>query len=169
MSEFRGARMTAHLLQQVDGFLRDLQTAQEDFRNLFREKRVALTAARADELQRLADRETSLAGRLRSLLGRRQQILQQARDEGIAADSLAGLARQSGSDGDGLRRRIDRLKSVAENLRRDGWVQWIVAQRAFAHNSQLLDMVAHHGRKAPTYGDRGDAGGNGGALLDASA
>ena len=53
-------------------------------------------------------------------------------------------------------------------LQQESWVHWIISHRCYNHYTELLELIAHGGHRAPTYGDRTPSAA-GGALLDAAA
>ena len=68
-----------------------------------------------------------------------------------------------------LRARILRAQQRTAELQRESWIHWIVSHRCYNHYTELLDMIAHGGALAPTYGDKPSTTTSGGALLDAAA
>lgn len=162
--------MGALLLDDVGQLLRGLEATQQELSALYREKRTALIRGRSDELMQIATAETALAERLRSLLGRRQQILAEARRAGVdGADSIQDLVGALGEDGGReLPNRIERARRRADDLRRETWIHWVIAHRAYSHYTQLVELIAHCGKKSPTYGRGANEETPGGAIFDAS-
>ena len=159
-------------LDSVRQFVQALEAVQDDQAELFRRKRAALAQARSAELQALADPEAELIRRMQKLLSRRQEILHDAARDGSQASSITALVEAlPGNDLEtpDLRRRITRAKQRAEQFRRENLVHWIVAQRTHAHYTELIELIAHRGRRAPTYANGPARDPAGGALLDASA
>jgi hypothetical protein len=53
-------------------------------------------------------------------------------------------------------------------LRYENLIQWIISQRAYHHLSEMLELIAHCGKKSPTYSRHPDGRTVGGAVLDTS-
>lgn len=161
--------MSPPLLNEVKQFLSALEATQEEFAELFRRKRTALTQARADELLRLAESEAALAQRLQAALGHRQRILQGAGREGLPCKSLAELTPDiAGDESDQLQSRIERARRMSDRIRQESWIHWIIANRTCSHYTELLNLIANCGRKAPTYSQKSCEESRGGVILDAS-
>lgn len=165
--------MGGHLLRDVRQFLHALEALQRELSRLFVRKRQALSAPHPEQLLAIAEDEAALTAQLQELVARRSAILEQAREAGLKVDSLADLVEASAEEGDRRRIavRIQHAREQAELLRRESWIHWVIAHRTHKHYSDLLEIVAHAGRQAPTYNHK--SGENhaspGGALLDASA
>ena len=166
---------TLDMLDDLETLVDDLEQAQEELRTLYAQKREALRSARSDRLAKLINPERVLVHRLRELVKQRQRLLQQAERRGWAAPSLERLADQlvspAGSANERarhLKTRIRALQQTAVRLRAESWVQWIVARRAFQHQTELLELIARGGGAEPIYQDQGETQvpGEGGALLD---
>ena len=161
--------MGAQLLDEIRQFLHGLERAQEELSTLYAEKRTALIHGRSDDLMRIAQTESTLADTLKSLLDRRGQILDQARRSGVDADSILTLVGAAGGDDRVvLEPRIQQLRRSADELRRETWIHWIIAHRAYSHYSELLELVAHSGKNSPTYDQKSNEASSGGAIFDAS-
>ncbi|NOX54495.1 MAG: hypothetical protein GXP27_08660 [Planctomycetes bacterium] len=163
------------MLDDLQKLLDDLEQAQEELRSLYAQKREALRSARSDQLAKLINPERVLVHRLRELVKQRQRLLQQAARRGCAAASLERLVDQlAGGTGSAderardLKARVRALHDGAVRLRQESWVQWIVAHRAFQHQTELLELIARGGGTEPVYQDQGQTQvpGEGGALLD---
>lgn len=162
--------MGGELLNDVARFLTQLEFLQHQLQQLFDRKRSALSAGRAGELLDVARDEAALVERLQGLLARRETILAEAAAAGFSAQTLADLLEQTDESGaEAVAFRIEAARQTSERLRRESWVQWIVAQRSYRQYAELLDLIAHRGRKSPTYGRPSADGHAAGALLDASA
>ncbi|MBT4865602.1 MAG: hypothetical protein HON53_10895 [Planctomycetaceae bacterium] len=162
--------MGGHLLNDLRELLRSLETAQRDFSALQDRKRTALVEGHSDDLLSIARDETTIGDRLRALLDQRGEILDAARKSGLpGADSLLGIAANlQPKDRDELEPRIQAARKQAEQIRRETWVQWIIAHRAYSHYSSLLDLIALSGKKSPTYEAKPSKETAGGAIFDAS-
>lgn len=161
--------MSGQLMRAIRQHLSALEQTQDELSALLKRKRSALINARADELGRIAGAEEQLANRLKAHLTCRRRILQQAQEQGTPSDSILNLVVQiGGDDREQLERRIERARVAAEQIRRLGWVDWIVAQRALRQHNELLELIAHCGEKAPTYSNQPSKETAGGAILDTS-
>jgi hypothetical protein len=128
----------------------------------------ALEAADAAELERIGEVEQQHVRDLQVLLNRRRNILDQA--GAGAAESITEIVEQfQGSEQQELKNQIGRIRTAADQIRRETWVHWIVARSMSSHYSELLELIANCGREAPTYEERPAAhAAAGGAILDAS-
>ena len=169
--------MRLTLLHELSQFLTDLERTQEDLLTLFTAKREALDRRLSEELLRLSALESGLTGKLQELVKERTNLLIKARDAGFVAESLlelAGVIGRTVGDSRVLRaielieRRIIQSQRRTLKLQQESWVHWIISHRCYNHYTELLELIAHGGHRAPTYGDRSPSAA-GGALLDAAA
>ncbi len=161
--------MSAPLLNEVKQFLERLEATQEEFTQLFQRKRTALCQARTDELLQIAQSEASLAQRLQAALEHRQRILHDACQEGLPSKSLSELAATlSGDERDQFESRIERARGMSDRIRQESWIHWIIAHRTYSHYTELLNLIANCGKKAPTYSQKPSKESTGGVILDAS-
>jgi len=161
--------MSGSLLNEVKQFLDALEPTQQELSQLFHEKRTALTAARSDDLRRLCETEAELSKRLQVLLGRRQQILHVAKQADLPSQSLRTLVASIANDQqDVLVSRLERAREMAGQIRRESWIHWIIAHRTYSHYTELLNLIANCGEKAPIYGRKASDESTGGVFLDAS-
>ena len=169
--------MRLTLLHELARLLTALEETQEHLLALFAAKRQALDAFQSQELVRLSAREGELAARLQEIVKERMSLLVKARDAGFVVESLLDLAGAIGRTvGDArvlravelLQGRILRAQQRTARLQQESWVHWIISHRCYNHFTELLDLIAHGGHPAPTYGDKA-ANATGGALLDAAA
>jgi hypothetical protein len=168
--------MRLTLLHELARFLTDLEEAQENLLALFTAKRKAIDTFQSEELIRLSAREQQLALRLQELVKARMVLLNKARDAGFVVESLLQLAGAIGKTvGDArvlraielIKLRIVHSQNRNVKLQHESWVHWIIAHRCYNHFTELLELIAHGGHPAPTYGDKSPAA-TGGALLDAA-
>jgi hypothetical protein len=158
------------ILDDIRQFLQVLEAIQDEQSTAFQAKRDALRTAKAPVLRALAEQEVDLTRRLQLQLARRQQILQKAAAAGLPAQSLeSAVSAIRDAESAPLRARIARARERSEVIRRENLTHWIVAQRAFHHYSELLELIAHRGQKSPTYAIGAARESAGGAILDASA
>jgi hypothetical protein len=165
------------LLHELTRFLAALEETQENLLALFTAKRKALDAFQTQELMRLSAQEGELVARLQKLVKERTEMLLKARDAGFVVESLLELAGAIGrtvGDARVLRAielitgRIMQAQHRTARLQHESWVHWIISHRCYNHFTELLELIAHGGHPAPTYGDKPTAA-VGGALLDAAA
>ena len=169
--------MRLTLLHELSQFLTELEQTQQDLLTLFTAKREALDRRLSEELLRLSIREGELTGKLQELVKERTDLLIKARDAGFAVESLLELAGVIGRTvGDSRVRRaielIEKRIRVSQRrttkLQQESWVHWIISHRCYNHYTELIELIAHGGHRAPTYGDKTPSAA-GGALLDAAA
>ncbi len=163
--------MSHELLQDIESFLTELDRVQDGLIALFAIKSRALHDFQAETLVRVAAQEALLARELTTLLERRRALLERARAAGLPDESLQSVAGAIGT-GDQARvlERIGQAKGRSTRLRHESWTHWIISHRCYNHYTELLDLIAYHGKRAPTYAGRFQAAGGatGGAVLDAS-
>lgn len=152
-------------------FLAELSDVQQQSLQLLEQKQQLLAAWDTEGLAALAEQEQSLIGRLRHCQQRRQDLLRQAKDEGIQASDVRSLAsalpedRVSRSRRGELLRQTHRAANQARLLQHQSLINWVLVQRALIHLSQVLEIIATGGQMQPTYG-KGESNSSGGALLD---
>jgi len=162
--------MGGGLLNEVRRFLAGLEATQQELLELFDQKQTALRQARSEELLRLAQQEADLVDRLRGHVTQREKLLQQARSAGRPAEDLTRLIeRIGGPEAETLTEPLQRVRRNSAALRRESWVQWMIAQRSYNQYSELLERIVHHGKRAAAYDRQPSGSGRGGTLLDASA
>lgn len=165
------------LLPELARFVSALEQLQKELLTLLQTKRRAFDEFNAAEMVRLSEQESVLTGRLQALVGKRAELLEKARLGGLEVGSLQELSGAIGKDvGDArVRAAVDqvqmqlrRSQERTAELQRECWVHWIISHRCYNHYTELLELIAHGGHQAPTYGDRNPTA-TGGALLDAAA
>ncbi|MBN74015.1 MAG: hypothetical protein CME32_32590 [Gimesia sp.] len=160
------------LLGKLTGILNDLEPIQKKLLELYEQKSQALKQVDPERIEQLAVIEEQLTNTLQFILLRRQQLLQTAEQLGLPASSLQELLPGLGLGievSEPIAERIEVVQQRSQKLRHESWVQWIVAQRSFQHYSQILELIAHAGKKTPTYSGGQNENGSGGAIFDASA
>lgn len=164
--------MRLTLLSELARFLQALETAQESLLALFAVKRRALDRFESQELIRLSQEEEQLTARLQALVTARLELLNRARSAGFVVVSLLELAGAIGKTvGEArvlgaielLTNRIILCQQRSARLQHESWIHWIISHRCYNHYTELLELIAHGGHRAPTYGKPGATGG---ALLD---
>ncbi len=159
------------LVEDIRRFLRGTLALQDEMSVLYRRKRIAMTEARAAELLQIADTETRLAKQLQVKLAERRQLLRESAEAGYPGNTVQEVVSALGGEIRAeLEPQVTRARQVADDVRRETWIHWIIAQRTLGHYRDLLDLVAQCGRTSPTYSRRpGQEISGGGAILDASA
>jgi len=157
------------ILQQIDQFITELDQTQNELGQLFDQKKTALSNAETQKLLQLSQQETGITERLKSLLVERSNLLQNAKEQGMAAETLMQLAsRCSNNPQSQMLQKMQNTQTRADRLRRESWVHWIVAQRTFQQYNELVNLIANRGRKSATYDEKPDSQSSGSVVLDTS-
>jgi hypothetical protein len=161
------------LARDIEDLLVAIEETQAALAGVYRDKRAAIRQANGPGLDRLTTIEETLVADLQVHLRRREQILQQARQMGLPADSLSSVVRTLDEP---LRERliaqIEETRRVADANRRESWILWIVCKQSLRFFSDVIELIANGGRRAPIYLARPGAVAElstGGSLLDAQA
>ncbi len=162
--------MNNGLLIQVKKFLSQLESTQNRLWTLYLKRRTAVRAAESDEILRLAEEEIALTDEMKSHLAVRQQILKLAENNQLPSKSIEVLVQEiSGDEKKQLLEKIERSKSLADKIRTESWIHWIVSQRSINHCKEMLDIIANKGESSLTYNSEKEAASStGGVILDAS-
>lgn len=161
--------MSTEILDEVKRFLPALEETQRRLADHFEEKSAVLKTANPRDILRLADAEQILVARLQDRLAERAAILQRARERGLPAESLEQIVRSiAGDEFPPLNAQMNRARENAASLRQESWIHWIVAHRTCTHYGDLLEIISHNGKTAPTYEEKPDVHSTGGAILDTS-
>jgi flagellar biosynthesis/type III secretory pathway chaperone len=131
--------------------LDELASAQDELLALLAAKREFLATGDLEGLSSTQEREELLVQRLRDCQVRRAELLAAARAEGEPGDSLGKLANRA--KGEGLGERAKAATAKMRLLRHQSLTNWVLAQRALLHVSQLVEIIATGGRPQPTYGE----------------
>jgi hypothetical protein len=140
---------------QISGLLDELSNVQDELFQVLSAKRERLMKADCSGIEELQQREEQVCERLKQCHERRATLLAEAQRQGLPGDSVTELAatldrRSRGSLG-------KQAKSAETNMRllqHESLTNWVLAQRALLHVSQLIEIIATGGRMQPTYGDR---------------
>lgn len=163
----------AELERAIEELLVAIDETQDVLSATYRDKRAAIRQANTREIDRLTKLEERSVADLQVHLRRRAQILQQARQMGLPADSLASVAQTFDEPfRETLLAQIDQTRRVADANRRESWILWIVCRQSLRFFSATIELIANGGRSAPIYLARPGAVAElstGGALLDAKA
>lgn len=160
--------MSERLAAELEQLTAAVLAAQQHLLELLRQKRRALTAADLPAVEALQPAETQAAVRLQALLEWRTKLLAKAQESGLAAPTLTDLAGRMGNPAQ-TRSLLESSRRTALELQRESWVHWILTNRCAQHGRDVLDRIAHGGKRAPTYQLDESTGGGGGTLLNASA
>ena len=153
----------------IAGLLAELSSVQEELLAVLAEKRVRLGSADISGMTELQSREQALLERLQACHARREELLAQARQEGLPADSVTSLAKglktnANSAQREKLRKELDQSQSRMRLLQAQSLTNWVIAQRSLLHVSQMLEIIATGGRLQPTYGVGEGAHARGGML-----
>ena len=158
--------MSEHFELDIAGLLEELSATQGELLSLLTEKRTLLASGDHAGLQSLVPREEQLVARLQACHQRRGELLAQAADEGLPADSIRSLTRAlPSSESDGLSAAVKDARQKARILQHQSLTNWVITQRTLLHLSQMIEIIATGGQLRPTYGD-GPAQAPSGALVD---
>lgn len=139
----------------LGSLLDELSAVQEELLIILATKREQLIAFDLAGLEATQAREEQLAERLKQCQERRSDLIATARKAGLAGDSIGQLASLSGPKQKGkLGEQAKAAASKMRLLRHESLTNWVLAQRALLHVSQLVEIIATGGRLVPTYGER---------------
>lgn len=151
---------------QIAVLLQDLSKVQTDLLKLLTRKRELVAARDSEALNQMHLDEERLVARLQSCCQQRQQLLDQAEDQGMPAASLEKLTDSLPSEGrTRLRPNILEARRQARLLQHQSLANWVLVQRSLLHLSQMMEIIATGGRMRPTYGKESPTLA-GGALVD---
>ena len=143
-----------------------LSAAQEQLLALLAHKRDVLLQRDHAGLADLLPQEQALCSELQACHDRRQELLDQANEAGLPADSIQALAAALPSDdSEGLQQPLAESIERSQLLRHQSVAQWVAVQRTMLHLSHILEIIATGSHTKPTYG-KGSAHDTGGALMD---
>ncbi|MBA3315844.1 MAG: flagellar export chaperone FlgN [Planctomycetota bacterium] len=160
------ADLAAGFRTSLGDYVARLESLQSELLTLYRKKHAALAAADIASIQQTERPERAAADRLKAMTVERHQLLMRAGQFDASNGSLAEVAIAVGCDAE-LHERIEKCRRRSTTLRREGWVHWVVAKRSLAQNAALIDLIAHHGNRPPTY--EKSVSHSGGTLLDTTA
>ncbi len=139
---------------EVAALLEELSSVQDELLAVLAEKRERLVAGDLAALAQTQKREEQLASRLKLCQERRADLLAAARKAGHPGDSLGKLASAANSASRGkLGEQVKAASSRMQLLRNESITNWVLAQRALLHVSQLVEIIATGGRLQPKYGE----------------
>jgi hypothetical protein len=139
---------------EIAALLDELSQVQDELLAALAAKREQLVAGNLAGLIQTQAREEALVARLKQCQERRSDLLAAARKAGLAGDTLGKLANTTGSRQRGkLHERTKAASARMHLLRNESLTNWVLAQRALLHVSQLVEIIATGGRLQPTYGE----------------
>lgn len=139
---------------EIGSLLDELAQVQSDLLAVLRDKRASLATVDLAGLAETQAREELLAQRLKDCQRRRTELLAEARQQGRPADSLGKLASlASQGKASKLREQVKHSGANMRLLQHESLSNWVLAQRALLHVSQLVEIIATGGRMQPTYGE----------------
>lgn len=147
-------------------FLTDLSTVQDHTLSVLTRKREMIRTSDVEGLATVDEEERRLVDDLQHCLDRRQELLDQARQQGLPSKNIRSLAgafpgTKEGSLVDQVRQATVRSRTLQiHNL-----TNWVLVQRTLLHLSQILEIIATGGRMKPTYGKDEPSSAHG-ALMD---
>jgi hypothetical protein len=153
----------------IAALLNELTQVQDELLDVLGRKRDLMVAGDLDGMSALQPQEEQLGTRLQQCADRRRELLDSAAAQGLKVDNLEQLAeRLEGRKGGQLRKRVKQTAGRMHLVQHQSLSNWVLAQRALLHLSQMLEIIATGGRLQPTYGkDRADLAR--GALVDQDA
>jgi flagellar biosynthesis/type III secretory pathway chaperone len=140
---------------ELGALLDELAGAQEELLAVLTTKREQLARVDLAGLAQTQGREEELIRRLATCQERRADLIAAARKAGLEGDSLGKLAGLASSGRRGkLNEQAKAATAKIRLLRHESLTNWVLAQRALLHVSQLVEIIATGGRLQPTYGER---------------
>jgi flagellar biosynthesis/type III secretory pathway chaperone len=139
---------------ELAGMLAELSATQDELLFVLGEKRRRLAQGEMHRLDEMHDREQNVLARLEACRDRRAALLEQAAQEGLPSDSIRSLtaaipAQRRGDLGERVKLATNRMNL----LRHQSLTNWVLAQQALVHLSQMIEIIATGGRLQPTYGE----------------
>lgn len=154
---------------ELTELLDDLLETQQEMLKLLDSKRKAMTKRDLDEIQKLQPQEEELCQRLLDCQQRRSDMLEVAQKAQIPVSNLSKLSQSVlPQTQQGIPNKVKEANNRSIQLKHQSLTNWIIAQRNLLHVSQLLEIIANGGNKAPTYGGSGESAPNG-FVLDQEA
>ncbi|MBI1248295.1 hypothetical protein GC197_10715 [bacterium] len=155
--------------QETATFLQTLSDVQADLLNVLHRKREQMVANDMQAMQETMVSEQELVERLENLRDTRQNLLANAKGQGLPSDSLHALAR-SFTDGESgeLAQKAHHAQDAMRHIQNETLTNFVLAQQTVLHLSQLLQIIATGGKIKPTY-EAENASSQGGTLVDQDA
>jgi hypothetical protein len=160
--------MSERLATELEQFAAATLAAQQHLLDLLRRKRVALAASDMPAVAAFQIPEMQAAEQLQAMLAWRAKLLERAQQSGHDAPTLTDLAHDIGAGGN-TQRLLESSRRTARELQRESWVHWIITNRCAQYYRELIDRIAHNGKRAPTYEPVDHFSAASGTLLNATA
>lgn len=152
--------------QPLTQLLSDLSETQTALLDVLGRKRDLLAGNDRAGLAAIQPEEVRLGERLNECQQRRQGLLEAAGERGLPTSDLQSLAEAMPDTArKSLRPKIREARSRARILQHQSLTNWVLVQRTLLHLSQMIEIVATGGQKAPTYEKSGPSA-SGGVLMD---
>ena len=154
---------------EVAALLNELSDVQGELLHVLERKRGLLVSGDPNAIADMQTDEQSLLDRLQACHERRTALLSQAAADGRPSDSIGSLtASLPQGPRAALGRQVQEAQSRSRILQHNSLTNWVLAQRALIHLSQMLEIIATGGRLQPTYGSGPSSSGSG-SLVDQAA
>jgi hypothetical protein len=138
--------------EDLAGLLQELTDVQDQLLDILARKRGRMAAGDLHGMAALQPLEEELGQRLQHCHEWRGSLLSRAAQQGLPSDSLGGLATAiQGRDVGGLGRGVRQASARMRLLQHQSLANWVLAQKALLHVSQMLQIIATGGRLQPTY------------------
>jgi flagellar biosynthesis/type III secretory pathway chaperone len=153
----------------IAALLAELANVQTALLGMLTEKRKLLAAGDTVSLSMMASREGELVDRLQACHNRRRELLDDAKQQGLPADSIRSLSTSLPAESrQRLETSIQEAADRSRFLQHQSLTNWVLVQRSLLHLSQLIEIIATGGRLKPTYGNGSNRQASG-ALVDRAA
>ncbi|MFN0199413.1 MAG: hypothetical protein ACKVT0_21895 [Planctomycetaceae bacterium] len=157
------------LLAEIEQLFPELIDALQELLTHYELKSSAMKSASATQMLQLADAETTHSQRLERGLAKRRLILKEAAQLRLPHKTLRELIDAlPDAPVEKLRSQLLLVQQMSQQLRLAGWSHWVIAHRAQAFYTDMIELIAHGGHRPPTYSQHPQREGNGGVLLDTS-
>ncbi len=161
--------MPNHWESELATMLGDLLDVQDRFLKLLARKRELLIASDTAGLDALSGEEQELVEALQACVGRREALLDEARRDGLPAESIQSLSTALPVDQQHrLHPKVAQAKSNSRLLQHHSLAHWAAVQRSLLHLAHMLEIIATGGQMTPTYSEE-DKSRASGALIDRAA
>ncbi|ADB17037.1 FlgN family protein [Pirellula staleyi DSM 6068] len=140
--------------QKIGLLLDELSSVQSELLGVLSAKRDCLARLDLEQMHALQSTELEVSSRLEACHAKRNELLATAAKEGLPHDSITQLSKtMPARDRKVVEQRIAQSSAQMRLLQHQSLTNWVAAQRALLHVSQLLEIIATGGRPEPTYGD----------------
>ncbi len=138
---------------QLAGLLEELLELQRETLQTLEQKQQMLRRGDWEGLAQTGQPEQLLLQRWEACLRRREELLAEASEQRLPAQSLQRLASAMPTpEREKLAKQVKLAKSQARLLQHQALTNWVVIHRCLLHLSQLLEILATGGQPEPTYG-----------------